>query len=139
MTFSTSDDMGKTWTEPIAIEESISCRPRMIHYDGGLLMGYNYFNEEAKNKRIVTRDRTAIKLRLVDHDDPNKCTVAADLINKWGLVNLSVVEMLGIVYIAYSTSEIPVEYINYDGPGPVVNGKDSMRYVKLGYIGKKEE
>ena len=102
-------------------------------------MAYNYYNDDAKNHRIVTRTRNAVKLRIVDNDDPNKCTVAADLINKWGLVNVSVVEILGIVYIAYSTSELPVEYINYDGPGPVVNGKDSMRYVKLGYIGKKEE
>ncbi|MBQ4088219.1 MAG: exo-alpha-sialidase [Clostridia bacterium] len=139
ITFSTSEDMGKTWSEPIALEESINCRPRIIHYDGELLMAYNYYNDDAKNHRIVTRTRNAVKLRIVDNDDPNKCTVAADLINKWGLVNVSVVEILGIVYIAYSTSELPVEYINYDGPGPVVNGKDSMRYVKLGYIGKKEE
>jgi len=135
--FSTSSDMGKTWTEPIALDESINCKPRIIHYDGGLLMAYNYSNDETVNKRIDSTNRTAIKLRLVDNDDPNKCTVAADLINKCGIVNLSIVEILGDVYLAYSTSEAPIEYINYDGPGPVVHGKDSMRYVKLGYIGKK--
>lgn len=137
--FATSEDMGKTWSEPIPLEESINCKPRIIHYDGGLLMAYNYSNDSTQNKRITVRNRTAVKLRLVDNADPNKCTVAADLVNKWGIVNLSIVEILGIVYLAYSTSELPVEYVNYDGPGPVVHGKDSMRYVKLGYIGKKEE
>jgi len=137
--FTTSPDMGKTWTEPIAIDESITGRPRMIHYDGGLLMAYNYSNEKVTNKRVLCTNRTAIKLRLVDNDDPNKCTVAADLVNKWGIVNISITEILGNVYLAYSTSEAPLEVINYGGPDPVVHGKDAMRYVKLGYIGKKDE
>jgi len=136
--FTMSNDMGSSWTEPVAIEESINCRPRLMHYDGGLLMAYNYSNRETENKRIHSTNRTAIKLRLVDNDNPNRCTVAADLVNTEGIVNISLAEILGNVYLAYSTSEAPLEYINYDGPDdPVVHGKDAMRYVKLGYLGKR--
>ena len=131
--FTSSKDMGKTWTEPVMLEKSINCRPRMLHYNGGILMAYNYLYTEAPPSKILNNNRTAIKLCMVNPENPNESEVLAELYNRREIVNISVAEIFGDVYLAYSTSEAPLEYINYFGPNiPVIHGKDAIRYVKLG-------
>lgn len=133
LSFTTSNDMGKTWTEPVALNESINCRPRMMPYNGGLLMAYNYLYTEAKPSKILNNRRTAIRLCMVNPKNPNQSETIAELYNKREIVNISIANIFGDIYLAYSTSEAPLEYINYFGPEiPVIHGKDAIRYVKLG-------
>lgn len=122
--FTTSEDMGKTWSEPVYFKESIQCRPRLILYNDSFLMSYNYYNDDTGNRPAVQQGRTSV--RMVYGDD---MTVVADLYSKCGIVNVGLIDILGDVYMAYSTSELALEYQNGN---PMVRGKDAIRYVKLG-------
>ena len=120
----TSEDMGKTWTEPVCFEGSTQCGPRAIIYNNNILMSYNYFNPDTKNRPEIQQGRTSI--RLVYGEER---TVVAELYSKCGIVNVSLNDVLGDLYLAYSTSELALEYQNGN---PKVRGKDAIRYVKLG-------
>ncbi len=122
--FVTSCDGGKTWSEPTFFERSIQCRPRLIVYNNNILMSYNYFNDDTKNRPAIQQGRTSI--RLVYGAEK---VVAADLYSKCGIVNVCLCDILNDVYLAYSTSELALEYQNGN---PAVRGKDAIRYVKLG-------
>lgn len=50
ISYTTSEDMGKTWSDPIELEESIQCRPRLIVYNNHILMSYNYLNNDTGNR-----------------------------------------------------------------------------------------
>ena len=52
-----------------------------------------------------------------------------DLYSKCGIVNVCLIDVLNEVYMAYSTSELALEYQNGN---PMVRGKDAIRYIKLG-------
>lgn len=119
-----SADGGKTWTEPHFFPDSIQCRPRLIIYNNNILMSYNYFNDDTKHRPAIQQGRTSI--RLVYGEEK---TVVADLYRKYGMVNVCIIDILNDIYLAYSTSEIALEYQNGN---PKVRGKDSIRYVKLG-------
>jgi len=56
-------------------------------------------------------------------------TTVADLYSQYGMVNIAMVDILNDVYLAYSTSELALEYQNKN---PLVRGKDAIRYIKLG-------
>ena len=129
--FITSSDNGKTWTEPVYIRESITCRPRMIVSNGHILFAYNYFNSDTGNRPEIQQGRTSIRLHLGECLDPHDSPVVADLYSKYGIVNIALEDVLGDVYLAYSTSELALEYQNGN---PRVRGKDSIRYVKLGEL-----
>lgn len=129
--FTSSDDMGVTWSEPIAYENSIQCRPRLIIYNGHVLTSHNYFNGDTKNRPKIQQGRTSIRLSYGENSDPNKNTVVADLYSKCGIVNVCLADILGDIYLAYSTSELALEYHNGN---PLVRGKDAIRYVKLGNL-----
>ena len=73
---------------------------------------------------IRLQGRTSIKLAYGEEK-----TVVADLYRKYGMVNIAIVDILNDVYLAYSTSELALEYQNGNSK---VRGKDSIRYVKLG-------
>ena len=72
-----------------------------------------------------------MRFHLGNSDNPEKNKVVADLYSKYGIVNISLVDIMGDVYMAYSTSELALEYQNGDSR---VRGKDAMRYVKLGEL-----
>ena len=129
--FTSSDDMGKTWTEPIYFKDSIQCRPRLIVYNNNILMSYNYYNTDTKNRPAIQQGRTSIKLVYGEEK-----TVVADLYSKCGIVNVCLCDILNDVYLAYSTSELALEYQNGN---PAVRGKDAIRYVKLGDLTSKTE
>ena len=122
--FVTSADGGKTWTDPCYFEDSITCRPRLIIYNERILMSYNYLNHDTKHRPAVQQGRTSI--RLVYGEEK---TLVADLYSKYGMVNVSIVDILNDIYLAYSTSELAMEYQNGN---PKVRGKDAIRYLKLG-------
>lgn len=124
-----SEDGGLTWTKPIRLKGSIACRPRMIIHGGHILMGYNVLNEDTGNRPAMSMGRTEVKLIIGEADDPNENTVAADLYSKYGIVNITLCDVMGDAYMAYSTSELALEYHNGN---PKVRGKDAIRYVKLG-------
>ena len=126
-----SSDMGKTWSEPIVIEQSVSCRPRMVLSNGQIIIAYNHYNNDSGNRPTVIQGRTSIRLCLLKNENPNKNRVLAELHSKYGIVNISVVDILGDLYLAYSTSELALEYQNGT---PWVRGKDGVRYLKLGDI-----
>lgn len=121
-----SEDGGNTWTEPYFFPGSIQCRPRLINYHNSILLCYNYLNEDTQNRPPIQQGRTSIKLLYGEEK-----TVVADLYRKYGMVNVSIIDILNDVYLAYSTSELALEYQNGN---PKVRGKDSIRYVKLGNL-----
>lgn len=129
ISYTVSDDMGKTWSEPVELKESIQCRPRLIVYNNSILMSYNYFNDDTKHRPEIQQGRTSVRICYGDNIDPDKNTVVADLYSKCGIVNICLIDILNDVYMAYSTSELALEYQNGN---PKVRGKDAIRYVKLG-------
>lgn len=137
--FSFSEDMGKSWSEPVELQESIACRPRIISYGDTLLMCYNYFNDAVSRAYPMPSGRTAVKMRLVDCDDPNKCTLVADIFFRYGLVNASVMAVSDEIYLGFSTSLIPLQCLNYGGEDPHIHGKDAIRFVRLGQLKGEEK
>ena len=130
--FTTSDDMGKTWSQPSLIKDSVSCRPRLINYANGILVVANHFNDDTGNRPDIQQARTSVRMYLVkDGEQPNEKTMVKELYSKCGIVNVCVKDVLGDIYFAYSTSELALEYQNGN---PKVRGKDAIRYVKLGDI-----
>jgi len=123
--FTTSDDMGKTWAEPVAFPGSIQCRPRMILCNEEVLVSYNHFCADTKNRPAIQQGRTSIKIRQMTGGERELC----HLYSKCGMVNVCLADILGDLYLAYSTSELAMEYQNGN---PLVRGKDAIRYVKLG-------
>lgn len=119
-----SCDMGKTWAEPLAFENSIQCRPRIINYKDSFLISYNYYNGDTKNRPEIQQGRTSVKLVYGEALEE-----VQDLYSKCGIVNVAVIDILNDVYFAYSTSELALEFQNGN---PKVRGKDAIRYIKLG-------
>ncbi len=128
--FTTSDDNGKSWSEPYLIKDSVSCRPRIINYAGGVLVIANHFNSDTGNRPAIQQARTSVRLYIVKGDErPNEKTLVKELYSKCGIVNVCAVDILGDVYFAYSTSRLALEYHNGN---PMVRGKDAIRYAPLG-------
>ncbi|MBE6651246.1 MAG: hypothetical protein E7613_08020 [Ruminococcaceae bacterium] len=128
--YSFSDDGGVNWAEPEFFKNSIQCRPRIINYDGTVLMCCNYFNDDTQNRPSIQQGRTSVCIFYGEERIP-----VADLYSKCGLVNVSLCDILNDIYFAYSTSELALEYQNGN---PAVRGKDAVRYVKLGDLIPKE-
>ncbi len=122
--YTTSDDMGKTWSEAVYFKDSIQCRPRAIVSQGKVIFSYNYFNTFTANRPAIQQGRTSVC--MVSCPDMTK---RVDLWCKSGIVNVSLCDVLGDVYLAYSSSPSALEYHNGN---PLVRGKDSVRYVRLG-------
>ena len=129
ISYATSDDDGKTWSEPVHLKDSIQCRPRIVIHNGHVLLAYNYFNGDCGNRPLVQQGRTAVRMLFGENADPNTNTVVADLYSKYGIVNICLIDILGDLYLAYSTSVLALEYHNGN---PRVRGKDALRYVCLG-------
>lgn len=129
--YTTSEDMGQTWTKPVALEDSIPCRPSMLCYNNHILMAYNYYNPDTENRPAIQQARTTIRFRYGEDVDANQNPLVAELYSKCGMVNISITEILGDIYLAYSTSELALEYQNGN---EMVRGKDAIRYVKLGNL-----
>lgn len=133
--FITSDDNGKTWAKPSLIKDSVSCRPRVINYAGKVLVVANHYNIDTGNRPEIQQGRTSVRMYLIDGEKtPNEQTLIKELYSKCGIVNVCVIDVLGDIYFAYSTSELALEYQNGN---PKVRGKDSVRYVKLGDLQEK--
>jgi len=129
--YTTSADMGKNWSEPVLLEDSVSCRPAMLCYNGHILMAYNFYNPDTGNRPAIQQARTTLRFRYGECENPNRNVLVAELYRKGGMVNMGITEVLGDVYLAFSTSELALEYQNGN---PMVRGKDSIRYVKLGNL-----
>ena len=130
--FTCSVDMGKTWREPTSYPGSIPCRPRMLVYNGHILTCHNYFNATTKHRPPFPSGRTSVRLTYGEDMGADKGIVVADLYSKYGMVNVCLADIFNDLYLAYSTSEVPLEYQNYPYDDGVIHGKDSIRYVKLG-------
>ena len=87
-------------------------------------MSYNYWNTDTGHRPESQQGRTAIRLIYGENH-----RLVADLHRKYGMVNVCLIDIMQDVYLAYSTSELALEYQNGN---PKVRGKDSIRYVKLG-------
>ena len=129
ISFVSSDDMGKSWTEPVNFKGSIQCRPRLIIYNGHVVMAYNYFNADTAHRPFVQQGRTALRICYGENKDPHDNIVIADLHSKYGIVNVCLTDIMNDLYLAYSTSVLALEYHNGNTP---VRGKDAIRYIKLG-------
>lgn len=128
--YTTSDDMGKTWSEPYLIKDSVSCRPRLINYSNGVLVVANHYNDDTGNRPAMQQARTSVRMYLLkDGEQPNEKNMVKELYSKCGIVNVCATDVMGDIYFAYSTSELALEYHNGN---PKVRGKDAIRYVKLG-------
>lgn len=128
--YTTSPDMGKTWTEPVAMKGSIQCRPKLyVLGDNRIMISYNVFNDDTGHRPAIQQGRTEVHIRIGLDDDPYKMPLVAELYSKYGIVNVSYEEVLGDIYFAFSTSQLALEYHNGN---PAVRGKDAIRYVKLG-------
>lgn len=127
--FSTSDDMGKSWSEPVALADSIQCRPRLLIYNSHVLICYNYYDNDTENRPPIQQGRSSIRLLYGENANPNENITVADIHSKYGIVNVCLCDIMNDIYLAYSTSELAMEYQNGNS---LVRGKDSIRYVKLG-------
>ena len=127
--YTTSDDMGKTWSQPVCIKDSVSCRSRVIVYNNDILIITNHYNTDSGNRPSVIQGRTSVRMRLGTNPDPNENKLVAELYSKCGIVNCCAIDILGDLYFGYSTSEVAIDYFNGN---PCVRGKDAVRYVKLG-------
>lgn len=127
--FTCSEDNGKSWSEPFFFKDSIQCRPRIIIHNNDILMSYNYFNADTKNRPVIQQGRTSVRMVYGVEKE-----LVCDLYSKCGIVNVCIIDILGDVYFAYSTSELALEYQNGN---PAVRGKDAVRYVKLGDLTPK--
>ena len=134
--FSSSDDMGKCWSEPVALTASIQCRPRLLIYNGHILICYNYYDNDTESRPPIQQGRSSIRLLYGENANPNKNITVADIHSKYGIVNVSLCDIMNDIYLAYSTSELALEYHNGN---PKVRGKDAIRYVKLGDLIPKGE
>lgn len=123
-----SEDGGKSWAEPIVLASSIQCRPRMITSQGNLILCYNCLNNDSGHRPSVIMGRTEVKLCIVKDHKPEE---VLSLHSKYGIVNIALADILGDVYMAYSTSELALEYQNGT---PYVRGKDAIRYIKIGCL-----
>ncbi len=131
--YTTSDDMGKTWSEPQLVKDSVSCRPRLINYGEHILVCANHYNNDTGNRPEIQQARTSLRFYFAENKAPCEENMILELYSKCGMVNVCVKDILGDVYIAYSTSELALEYQNGN---PKVRGKDAIRYVKLGDLTK---
>jgi len=129
--YTTSPDMGKTWTASVLLENSVSCRPSILTYGGHILMAYNYYNPDTQNRPPIQQGRTTLRIRYGEADNPNQNPLVAELYRKGGRVNVGITEILGDIYLAFSTSELALEYQNGNS---MVRGKDAVRYAKLGNL-----
>ena len=103
--FITSEDNGKTWSEPYLIKDSVSCRPRLINYSNGVLVAANHYNDDTGNRPDIQQGRTSVRMYLVkDGELPNEKTMVKELYSKCGIVNVAICNVLGDIYFAYSTS-----------------------------------
>ena len=127
--FTVSKDGGKAWSQPVTLKESIQCRPRLMVYHDHILTAYNYYNTDTENRPAVQQGRTAVRLRLGENSDPNENTLLADIHSKYGIVNICLADILGEIYMAYSSSVLALEYQNGN---EMVRGKDAIRYICLG-------
>ena len=127
-----SSDMGKTWSEPIVIEGSVSCRPRMICSNEKIIIAYNHYDPNTGNRPEVQQARTTVRLNVVENDTISN-NILEEVYSKCGIVNVCIVDIFGDLYMAYSTSELALEYQNGN---PKVRGKDAIRYIKLGDLTK---
>ena len=128
--FVTSEDNGKTWSEPYLIKDSVSCRPRICIHNGKALVLANHYIADTGNRPEIQQGRTCVRLYLLkDGELPNEQTMVRQIYSKCGMVNVGIVDVLGDIYMLYSTSELALEYHNGN---PKVRGKDALRYVKLG-------
>ena len=129
ISFAVSGDMGKSWSAPAILKESIQCRPRILVYNSHILLCYNCYNGDTGHRPAIQQGRTMVRIRYGEAADPNENTLVAELYSKCGVVNVSLVDVMNDLYFAYSTSELALEYQNGN---PAVRGKDAIRYVKLG-------
>jgi hypothetical protein len=127
--FTVSSDMGKSWSKPSLIKDSVSCRPRLINYGEHILVSANHYNFDTGNRPEIQQGRTSVRLYFAEDGAPCQENCVLELYSKYGIVNVSLVDILGDVYFAYSTSQLALEYQNGN---PKVRGKDAIRYVKLG-------
>ena len=123
-----SSDGGKTWENPTQLSGSIQCRPRMLVYDNKILTAYNVYNDNTENRPPVQQGRTEVRLCLSENENPESGKLIAELRSKYGIVNICLCDILGDLYMAYSTSVLALEYQNGN---PMVRGKDAIRYLKL--------
>ena len=132
--FTRSADGGNTWLTPIVLDGSEACRPNMIKYKNGLLLGYNLTNKGTEYRPAVVNGRTEVKfVYMADpQENPRTRTSFIKIHSNYGIVNIAMAEILGDVYMAYSTSIQAMEYQNGDS---LVRGKDAVRFVKIGYLG----
>lgn len=135
ISYVTSQDFGKTWSEPVNLPESIQCRPRIRLSNDRVVLAYNVLNNDTGNRPSVSLGRTSVKFCMIGQDTAQMQELAL-LYSKCGIVNIDFIDILGDLYLAYSTSELALEYQNglTYGAGRIVRGKDAVRYVKLGAL-----
>ncbi|MBQ0106151.1 MAG: exo-alpha-sialidase [Armatimonadetes bacterium] len=126
--YNTSDDMGKTWSDPVILENGCMCRPQIMTFRDQILIGYN-IKDENTGHRPRYSDRTHIKLLLGNSPDPNKNECILDYHSIYGVVYFRLVDILGDLYMAYSDSRIGLETLNTDDREE--DGKEAIRWVKL--------
>ena len=133
--YTASSDMGKSWSEPQVIKDSVACRPRLINYGEHILVSANHYNSDTGSRPEIQQGRTGVRLYFAEDGAPCQENCVLELYSKYGIVNVSLVEILGDVYFAYSTSQLALEYQNGN---PKVRGKDAIRYLKLGDLCEKD-
>ena len=126
-----SGDMGKTWTKEV-FSDGIQSRPDILPYYGKPLIIYNYLSDRSvENFPPMHNHRNAIKL-LYDGK------VIRNYFEKYGIVEHSTVSVFGDLYMAFSTCEQALSVASgtawIEQGRPVEQGKEEIKWVKLGYL-----
>ncbi len=126
-----SHDGGKSWENEL-FADGIQSRPDILPYYGKPLIVYNYKSDRSvQNFPPMHNYRNAIRI-LYDGK------VILDCFEKYGIVEHTTIDICGDLYMAFSTCEQALPVMNgtawIEEGRPVEQGKEEIKWVKLGYL-----
>ena len=131
-----SPDNGQTW-QFTDFEDGIQSRPDILPYYGKPLIIYNYADDSSiENFPHMHHNRNAIKI-LYDGKILFRC------FEKYGIVEHTTINIYGDLYMAFSTCEQALSVATGNAKWiehgfPVEQGKEEIKWVKLGYLLEKD-
>lgn len=129
ISYCTSNDMGKTWSEPIKLNYSTDSRPQIFQYKNKLFLSYNIEgNLYSQYPRVCYGTREKVFMKLGLEDNPNNNQTILSLYSPYGFVYPYFLEIDGDLYMAYSNSQLGAE--KKKGLNNV-QGKDCIVWTKL--------
>ena len=130
--YTVSTDGGKSWNTRV-YQDGVQSRPDILEYYGKPLLIYNYKSDKSsENFPDMHNFRNAIKM-IYDGE------VVLDLFSKYGIVEHESISICGDLYMAFSNCPQALSTENekawMEDGRPVEQGKESIQWTKIGYLG----